>query len=106
MIVTTRTVNVSQLAHELGGAALRVVGPYPDDHEDLELAGKTKVTCDDITDATLEAAVAAHHADVDWVDPDYVAPPTRDQRIDEVVDTAPDWRTAVKALASEGLLAQ
>jgi hypothetical protein len=59
-MITNRAINPSQLAYEMGGVALRVVGPEED--------GTWKVKAD-VDDATLAAAVEAHVADLDWVHP-------------------------------------
>lgn len=71
-VLTDRAVNPAQLSYELGGAGLRVVGPYPDDLDDEALAGKTKVAIVDggVDQAALEAAIGEHVADPEWADPD------------------------------------
>lgn len=98
-MITERPINPGQLTLELGGVGLRVVGPYPDDYSDEDLAGKTKV-CYAATedgeappdDEALTDAVDAHVADPEWVDPDYVPPPPAPEPL-----TA-DELTALRAL--------
>lgn len=94
MIAETATdvpVNASQLANELGGASLRVIGPDPD--------GVTVIRVVDedggvpVQQAALESAVANHDANPDWTDPNPPAP-TQAQldaaRLDELRTKAAD----------------
>lgn len=62
---TTKPVNPYQLGQEMGGAALRIVGPDED--------GNTKVRSD-VAQATLDAKVAAHVADPNVKPPPSVEP--------------------------------
>jgi len=61
-ITTRRPVNPGQLSVELGRKPTIVSGPGRD--------GTTKVTVPDIDEQILIAAVNAHRADSNWLDPD------------------------------------
>lgn len=75
-VVTSKTLNVSQLAAELGGVPLRAVGPDDDGNTLVAVQGGTK--------AALDAAVDGHTAAPAWVDPGYVPPPDTATPIDAV----------------------
>lgn len=62
MIITSRPVNTSQLCVELGRVPLRVVGPDSD--------GCSQVFAEGVDDEALAAAVEAHAACDEWVDPE------------------------------------
>jgi hypothetical protein len=53
-LFTAKTINASQLTGELGGMGLRITGPHP--------GNLTRVRCETVSQATLEAAVLAHNA--------------------------------------------
>lgn len=73
-VTTSKQVNVSQLAVEMGRVPLRCVGP--------DAEGKT-IVIGDVTDAAIKSAIDAHTANPNWVDPNAPAPaPTRAQKID------------------------
>jgi hypothetical protein len=72
---TDKPVTVSKLAHELGDLSARWVGPDAD--------GVTTCTLVDgavLTQESWDAAVAAHVADAEWVNP----PPPPGQALDRV----------------------
>ncbi len=62
---TRRPVNLAQLAHELGGAALG--GPRRS--EMLTDGVEVLIWADDVSQAKLEEAIRRHVADPDWRDP-------------------------------------
>lgn len=80
---TLRPVNAGQLSHELGGVAVRVVGP--------DAAGSSVVRSD-IAQSALDAAAAAHVANPGWVNPNPAPPPPPTPR-----DVAADKVTSVPA---------
>lgn len=65
--LTTKTINPAQLSFEMGKVPLRCVGSYQGDPRYPD--GSTKVTTDEITQAQLDTAVAAHIANPAWTDP-------------------------------------
>lgn len=73
-LITSKTINASQLCYELNGAPLNLVGPEED--------GTTSITSS-ITQSALDAAVASHIANPNWIDPNYVppAPPTAAEKL-------------------------
>lgn len=91
---TTKTINVSQLCSELNGVTLFVVGPAPD--------GTTKITAPSITDQQLAAAVAAHVANPNWVNPNPgpPAPPSKRDIAAQKIAAVPNgpMREALNAL--------
>lgn len=75
-IEASKPINATQLCVELGRVPLRVTGPYPDGH--------SRIRTDAVTDGELAAAVDAHVADPNYVDPENVAPepvPTVEERL-------------------------
>lgn len=76
-------IDLCALDEELGGHGLN-----GSDDEIVVASEDSPVTAEE-----LAAAIEAH-----------VPPPSVQQRIDAIVDAAPDWRSAMKALAAEGLL--
>lgn len=70
-VITDKTVNLGQLAHELGRVSLRVL-------EDADQ--RRTISTDDVDEGALRAAVAAHVADAAWVDPN--PPPKTQAQID------------------------
>lgn len=104
-IVTDREVNASQLTYELGGCSLRVVGPYAADDPDVpeDLAGKTVVRTDDCDEGTLAAAIDSHEPEPEWIDPEYVPPPTVrtvEEKVLAALDEAKDFASFSAALKS------
>lgn len=91
-VTTTKTINLAQLTQELGAG---LCGPGEEKLKDGTPATITVADSQNVTQAALEAAIAAHVA---------VFPPTRQERIGQVVDAAPDWKTGLKNLAAEGLV--
>lgn len=73
MITTDRPINHEQLAYELGSPENLRVREYPENHPDPDLAGRWRVSADELDEATLEAGVEAHDADPEWTSP---IPPT------------------------------
>lgn len=91
MISTDKTINLTQLCVELNRKPIRAIGPDEN--------GIIRVTSEVLTDDELKMAIDSHNANVDYVDPEYVAP-EREPTSKELFDVL------TEKLISKGALSQ